>query len=130
MSFTLTDDDYNELDSIKGQLGFVTSLLGHRTTPLEINSSDFSEFLIQLHSTASKLIATCDARKEAARQRQAVNFIDWMHIVQALSGRVTLRRRRLKEITTKLKGSIDAQPEMEFVYDAWLDAMALAKLQT
>lgn len=124
MNYTLTDDDYNDLDSINGQLGFVNSLLqGKPEGHLEIDPVELSEFLAQLHGTTRKLIATLDERQEAARQHGGPTFVDWLHIIQALSGRTVFPRKRLQEIAGILKNRIGAQPEMASVYDAWMEAI-------
>lgn len=69
MTFTLTEDDFNALDSIKGQLAFVNALVSsHRATTIEVNPSDFAEFLSQLEATASRLVDTLLQRLEEARQ--------------------------------------------------------------
>lgn len=68
MSFILTDDDFNDLDSIKGQLAFVTALVGSSTAAtIQVNPADFAEFLAQLEATATRLVDTLLQRHEEAR---------------------------------------------------------------
>lgn len=69
MTFTLSEDDFNALDSIKGQLAFVNALVSsNRDSMIELNPSDFSEFLSQLEATASRLVDTLLERHDTARR--------------------------------------------------------------
>lgn len=77
MSFTFTDEDFNDLDSIKGQLGFVNALLaGNNAASIEINPAQFGEFLTQLETTAGRLLDTMQQRQEAARRQSLAKAAD------------------------------------------------------
>lgn len=77
MSFTLTDDEFNDLDAIKGQLGFVNSLLASNQAALiQVSPVAFGDFLTQLEATASRLVDTLLQRHEAARQQNLANAAD------------------------------------------------------
>jgi hypothetical protein len=69
VTFTLTEDEFNDLGSIKGQLAFVNALAsGHASDRIEVSPADLVEFLAQLETMATRIFENLLERQETARE--------------------------------------------------------------
>lgn len=121
MNFTITEDEYNVIDSTRGQLNLVAGLLTcNGADPTQYNASDLCDFLsAQIDGLKTVLHAVNNRHELAGVSDNVLTATDWKHIIQTISGKCVLRWGEVRELTRKMQRNVLADPDMQGVFDAW-----------
>lgn len=122
MSYVLTDDDYSALDSVKGQLGFISSLV-MTDGEIQIDQEDLCYMLCALREPITTVLKVLDARSRASLEAGDMNWLHWMRIIKLVSGRSCIPACQVVELDNRLAQSVKADPDMENVLNAWRAVM-------
>lgn len=122
MSYVLTDDDYNQLDRVKHQLGLMASLLG-TAKQVACDSEELESTFYALREPIEKVLEALDARSEIARLSEGMNVFDWTQIIKLVSGRTSMSVKDIVKVDKKLATAVAADPSMCHVYNAWHNVM-------
>lgn len=125
MNYVLTEPEYYQLDSVRGQLNLVAGLLSAKGANSSLyDASDLNEFLAAQTDTLKAVTSSVDARYEACNDRgNVMHWTDWSRIIGVVSGRDTMTGGQLKDMTRKLQRCVQADPDMQHVLSAWMDVM-------
>lgn len=125
MNYTITETEKNTLDAVRGQLGLVAGLLTAKGTNGNLyNTSDLYDFLAAQVDAIKGLLQTLDQRYDAARdENNRLSWIEWLNMLQVVSGRRAMRSGDLKMLGQKLQNSVIVDPDMAHVFDLWKDVM-------
>lgn len=125
MNYTLSEDQYNAIDSAKCQLSLVSGLLsgaGRSSdlyTPVELQC-----FLGAQVDSLQAVIVNVDERYKVEREDGAqMSLLDWLAVIEYMSGTVPPHAAQLKGITDKMNKSAGLNPDMARVLDAWIGAL-------
>lgn len=85
--YSLSETEYNSLESVRGQLNLVSDLL----CAVGANSSlftagDLNEFLIKQVDALRAVIRSADARYEASKEEGQLNWTHWTYALKIASG--------------------------------------------
>lgn len=125
MNFTITENECNALDSVRGQLNLVAGLLTAKDSdPAHYNASDLCAFMGAQVDSLKAVIVNVDERYKVECQQDAqLSLHDWLVVIQHMSGAVPPHAGQLKGITDKMNKSARVNPEMARVLDAWIGAL-------
>lgn len=125
MIYQITEQEFQTMDAVRGQLGLVAGLLTAKGADANLyDASDLYDFLAAQVDTIKDLLKVVDARYDAARdENNKLSYIDWYNMLQVVSGRRAMRRCDLNALGQKLQNSILVDPDMEFTFNLWKDVM-------
>ncbi len=125
MNYTITEDEYNAIDAARRQLNLVAGLLTSTDADRNLfDGSDLYYFLAAQTATLKGVINSADDRHKAEEdENNVLSCIDWMTIIQVVSGRELLTDGALKDMSRKLQNCVKANPDMEYVLRAWTEVM-------
>ena len=125
MNYVLTEPEYFQLGSVRGQLNLVAGLLtakGANSCLYEV--SDLYDFVAAQIDVLASVKQAVDQRYEAACDLDNVmRPIEWRRIIAVVSGRDTMTGGQLKDMTRKLQRCVQADPDMAYVLNSWMDVM-------
>ena len=125
MNYTITEDEYSALDAARAQLDLVAHLLeaqGKHSSGF--SAADLCAFLSERAHTIWGVIEAVDARQKAAKEADnTMSWLDWSAIIGVVSGRRRMLGGDLKKLGCKLQNSAKVDPDMEHVFDIWMDVM-------
>lgn len=125
MNYAITEDEYNAIQSVRGQLNLVCGLLGAKGSNSALfESSDLYDFLSAQSDTITKILKNADERYAAARdENNTLNAVEWSNIIAVVSGHRAMRGVDLKRLGRKLQNSVKVDPDMAHVFSTWQDVM-------
>lgn len=127
MDYKITEDAYNKVDAVAGQLGLICGFLGAKDGTLDqINSTDMYYFMDAqrdaLKDALSDIDLTYKAEREAAKQAQetsplvasnAISPAMLMDLIQAVNG-VDIGQERMQAINDRLIDSINLSGDVAY----------------
>lgn len=125
MTYTITEDECNKLEAVRGQLGLVAGLLTATGAHGNLyETSDLYEFLAAQISIIQGVIKALYQRFDAERdENNRLSWVDWLNMLQVVSGRRSMRDRDLKRLGQKLQNSTVIDPDMVHVFNLWKAVM-------
>ena len=130
MNYTMTEGEYNRLESVRGMLGLVRGLLAASEIDLSyFGSTDLEHFVSTQHSEIDSVLKELQARQDAQRaiekEAGAMQSWDWMHALRIArgEGRRTPTGAEAR-ITQRLAVLADGDESMAAVLSEWRDLLA------
>lgn len=129
MSYQLSEDEFNRLESCVNQLNFVTDLCSHIAGRKEIALDGLQSFLCAQQETLQATIKAADVRASAQRalnaERGVLGWWDWMHALRIARGDVLHTPSGAEaRITERLQKAARIDEGMERVADEWAATLA------
>ena len=129
MSYQLSEDEFNRLESCVNQLNFVTDLCSHIAGRKEIALDGLQSFLCAQQETLQATIKAADVRASAQRalnaERGVLGWWDWMHALRIARGDVRHTPHGAEaRITEKLHKAARIDGEMARVVEEWAATLA------
>lgn len=127
MNYIITEDEYNKLDAVRGQLSLICGLLSAKGADSNLfDASDLYDFMGAQADTLTAVKDTIYDRYEAAKNPENVlSTWDWVNIIHVVSGRRSLTGGDLRKIGIKLENCVKADPDMELIRRTWIDVMTM-----
>lgn len=125
MNFTISEDECNVLDSVRGQLNLVSGLLTAKDSgSSHYNASDLCAFLSAQTDSMKSVLQRVDERYKVERNEDAqMSLLDWLLVIQHTSGTIQLHTDKIKRITEKMRKLAEVNPDMACILDAWIGAL-------
>lgn len=123
MSYVLTEDDYHALHTVKNQLDLLAMLV-MRTGTVEVPEEGLCSMFLSLKEPVEKVLELVRERHEAsARESTGMSPFDLYTLAQMLSGRGLFKWRHIVAMDERLARTVQADPDMEYLFKAWRAAM-------
>ncbi|MES2947517.1 MAG: hypothetical protein V4858_03150 [Pseudomonadota bacterium] len=85
--FTISEDEYNRINAVRGQLGLICGLLCARDANSALfDASDLNDFISAQHDTIRNVVKAVDARYEARQEDGQLNYLHWTYALKIASG--------------------------------------------
>lgn len=135
LNYLITEDDFNGLDTVRGQLNMVASLLtGQKANAADVgNPADLGEFLFAHVTTIKGILSATEARHAELRMQSSVeqsqpagnvlSGADLADIFSLLSGQAPLAKGRVKELGCLLLEFAQRDRSLKPMLTAWLTAV-------
>ncbi|QTD46161.1 hypothetical protein [Ottowia testudinis] len=127
MSYLFTDNDFQALESVRQQLGFVASLaaVAMGNPQLLCTSEELYHFVEAQGQAIQAALDAAQARADARGQGQPMLGWDWVHALRIAAGDQLHTPRGIEErITKQLTDAAAADPDMQHVLDEWRKVLA------
>ena len=129
MSYQLSEDEFNRLESCVNQLDFVADLCSHVEGRKEITMDGLQGFLCAQQETLQATIKAAESRAEAQRALHAeqgtLGWADWLHALRIARGDVLHTSHGAEaRITEKLQKAARIDIEMARVVEEWAAILA------
>ncbi len=125
MNYQITEDELNQLQSVRGQLGLVEGLLcATGANSNLINASDLQEFISAQLTALLNAIKGIEQRFELMRDAPQVNTQDlasMIHVLRRQHNRTAPNAAVRITQTFKKCAAVDA--DMQHVLEVWVDAL-------
>lgn len=125
MNYQITEDELNQLQSVRGQIGLVEGLLCANGADSNLfNATDLYEFLAAQTATLLRTIKGIEQRQELMRDAPQVTAPDLAHMIRILRGKESNTPTGSEiRITDALVKCAAIDESMQMPLDAWLDAL-------
>ena len=125
MNYAITEDEYNVIQSVRGQLNLICGLLTAKGSNSALfESSDLYDFLAAQYDTINNVLKTADERHDAAKdENNRMSWFDWADILEVISGHQPMRGVDLKKLGRKLQNCAKVDPDMSRVFRTWQAVM-------
>ena len=129
MSYQLSEDEFNRLESCVSQIDFVTDLCGHIAGRKEIPMDGLQSFLCAQQETLQATIKAAESRAEAQRALHAeqgtLGWVDWLHALRIARGSAQYTPKGAEaRITEKLQKAARIDGDMAQVVEEWAATLA------
>lgn len=126
MDYTITEDEWNTVDAVRGQLGLVSGLLAATGShPSLYEAADLCDFLAAQCDALKAVLHAVEERHEATRDEDTrLTWIDWSNALRILGGTRSFSAYAERSITDKLVRHAQVHPDMQHVLDVWIEALA------
>ncbi len=129
MSYQLSENEFNRLESCVSQLDFVTDLCSHIAGRKEITLDGLQSFLCAQQEVLQATIKAADERASAQRalnaERGVLGWWDWMHALRIARGDVLHTPSGAEaRITERLQKAARIDEGMGLVADEWAATLA------
>jgi len=85
--FTISEDEYNRINAVRGQLSLICGLLGAKGAHSDLfNISDLYDFLAAQDDTIRAVAKSVDARYDAQKEEGQLNWLHWTYALKIASG--------------------------------------------
>ena len=129
MSYQLSENEFNRLESCVSQLDFVTDLCSHIAGRKEIPMDGLQSFLCAQQETLQATIKAAESRAEAQRALHAeqgtLGWADWLHALRIARGSAQYAPKGAEaRITEKLQKAARIDGDMARVVEEWAATLA------
>lgn len=124
MSYFLTEDDYNELDTVKNQLDLLAMLV-MRTGTVEVPEEGLCSMFDALKKPVQNVLDAVVKRHAMSRENGSeMRPVLWAHAIKIASGdALHTPNGSEREITECLAKAAQIDEDMKFPFDAWLSVL-------
>lgn len=123
MSYVFTDDDYSAVHSVKCQLGML-GRMAELSGEVSFDTEELCSMLAALREPLDKVLELVYGRHKASVLEGAgMGPFDLYTMAQMLSGRGLYRYRDILAMDERLARTVQANPDMKHLLDAWRAAM-------
>ncbi len=136
MNYQISEEEYDSLESLNGQLGLIAGLLSVANfEPGAITSTDLFAFLNARSGELARVLKAASARHslqwEQAKQQGAMSWADWVNALRLVSGDALQTPNGAgQSITEKLTTAARIDENMQRVCTEWLAALNRANDQS
>lgn len=125
MNYAITEDEYNVIQSVRGQLNLICGLLTAKGSNSALfESSDLYDFLAAQSDTITKVLKSADERHDASSDaNNRMEWFDWANLIEVVSGYRAMQGVDLKKIGRKLQNCANVDPDMGAVFRTWQAVM-------
>jgi len=129
MNYQISEEEYDSLESLNGQLGLIAGLLSVANfEPGAITSTDLFAFLNARSGELARVLKAASARHslqwEQAKQQGAMSWADWVDALRLVSGGALHESNgAVQSITDKLTMAARIDENMQRVCTEWLAAL-------
>ena len=129
MSYQLSEDEFNRLESCVNQLDFVADLCSHVEGRKEITMDGLQGFLCAQREALHATIKAAESRAEAQRALNAeqgtLGWVDWLHALRIARGSAQYTPKGAEaRITEKLQKAARIDGDMAQVVEEWAATLA------
>lgn len=127
MNYLLSEEEFDRIDAVRGQLGLVASLMSTLTAANDnYSNADLYDFLATQVEALKTALDSSVKRSTIAQAAQPMTRWDWMHALKIAGGEgEKAPYGTATAITEKLRRAAQIDADDRHLLDAWLHALLM-----